>query len=567
MTAITPNADARSVRVERFPGLALARFLGARTIRTGGVWGTVVVVFVLASASGFTSLGATPAARERAYLTLATNPGLKALLGDVHAGGGVGGFIDWRALGALSIMTAVWALLAATRELRGEEVAGRWELFLSGRTTARRATLNALAGLGAGALVMFILIGVGVTAVGRRSSFGFSPGASIMFAVTETAAPCLFFAVGALASQLIATRGRAAAVSSAVLALAFMLRALGDAAPSVHWLVYVSPLGWVEQVDPLGATPRRWWLVPLAALVVVLASVAVALSDRDLGSSTIADQETAVAHTRLLGSGSLFAVRLLRSSICGWLLGIALAGWLYGTVTASAAKAFTSSTVVRNLAGNLTGEGKLLGAKTFAGVIFLVLTTLVMAYAASAVSGIREQEAEGYLDSLLVRRVSRWGWLAARAALALVVTVAASVTAAVTFWVGSAQQRAGLSLADLLRAGVNASAPGVLLLGLALAVYGFRPRLTAVVAYGAIVWSFLLEMLGSAFSINHWIMDTSLLHHIAPAGDEPRLAHRGRLRRHRRCPCAGRSLAVRPPRPRSRLSEARQVAATAAARR
>lgn len=138
-------------------------------------------------------------------------------------------------------------------------------------------------------------------------------------------------------------------------------------------------------------------------------------------------------------------------------------------------------------------------------------------YVASAASSIREQETEGYLDNILVRPVTRLSWLAGLAALALVTAAVASIVAAVTFWIGAAQQHAGLDLTDLTLAGVNAAAPAVLLLGLAIAVFGFRPRLTAVLAYGAIAWCFLLEMPGSAFSINHWIMDTSLLHHIAPA--------------------------------------------------
>ncbi len=517
MTVTATVAGAPRVTAARLPGLTLARFVGARAIRTGAVWGAVVVVFVFASATGFKSLGATAAARERVFVSLAANPGLKALLGDVRSGAGVGGFVDWRALGTLSIMTAVWALLTTTRALRGEEVAGRWELFLAGRTTARRATLNALAGLGAGLLTMFTVIWVGVAAVGRPSSVGFSPRVSAMFALTEIAAPTLFLAVGALASQIMATRARAATLSSAVLGVAFMLRALGDAAPSVHWLLYVSPLGWIEQVDPLGTAPRTAWLLAVTGLTVVLVAATVVLSGRDLGASTITDRDTSEPHTRLLGSSALFAVRLSRSSICAWVLGIALAGWLYGTVAASAARAFASSPVVRDITGSLTGQAKVQGAKTFAGVIFLVLTTLVMAYAASAISALREQESDGYVDNLLVRRVTRVSWFAGRAVLALAVTVLASIIAATTFWVGSAQQRAGLRLADLLRAGLNASAPAVLLLGLALAVFGFWPRLTAIVGYGAIVWSFLLEMLGSAFSINHWIMDTSLLHHIAPA--------------------------------------------------
>ena len=30
-------------------------------------------------------------------------------------------------------------------------------------------------------------------------------------------------------------------------------------------------------------------------------------------------------------------------------------------------------------------------------------------------------------------------------------------------------------------------------------------------------WAFLIEMLGSAVKVNHWIMDTSLLRHVALA--------------------------------------------------
>ena len=48
------------------------------------------------------------------------------------------------------ILGAIWGLLIATRSLRGEEDAGRWELFLSGRTTRGRAAVQAAIGLGVG---------------------------------------------------------------------------------------------------------------------------------------------------------------------------------------------------------------------------------------------------------------------------------------------------------------------------------------------------------------------------------------------------------------------------------
>jgi putative exporter of polyketide antibiotics len=60
-------------------------------------------------------------------------------------------------------------------------------------------------------------------------------------------------------------------------------------------------------------------------------------------------------------------------------------------------------------------------------------------------------------------------------------------------------------------------APAVLLAGVGLLVFGFAPRLLARVMYGIVGWSFLAQMLGSIGNLNHWILDTSLLHHIALA--------------------------------------------------
>lgn len=59
---------------------------------------------------------------------------------------------------------------------------------------------------------------------------------------------------------------------------------------------------------------------------------------------------------------------------------------------------------------------------------------------------------------------------------------------------------------------------------------GIRPRWTSAVMYVVIGWSFLLEMIGPAINLNHWILDTSLLHHVAfsPAVD-PRWSTAGIL--------------------------------------
>lgn len=61
------------------------------------------------------------------------------------------------------------------------------------------------------------------------------------------------------------------------------------------------------------------------------------------------------------------------------------------------------------------------------------------------------------------------------------------------------------------------TAPAALLLGIGVLVLGFTPRLTSIACWGLLAWAFLLDMLGSAIKVNHWVMDTSLLYHMALA--------------------------------------------------
>src|ERR1035441_938617 len=102
----------------------------------------------------------------------------------------------------MSLVGALWGLLVATRVTRGEEAAGRWEPFLAGRTTQRRAAAQALAGLVC-ALLLILASAAGATiAVGMSSDVGFGLGPSFLFAAAITAGAAEFIVVGTLAAQI-----------------------------------------------------------------------------------------------------------------------------------------------------------------------------------------------------------------------------------------------------------------------------------------------------------------------------------------------------------------------------
>ena len=148
---------------------------------------------------------------------------------------------------------------------------------------------------------------------------------------------------------------------------------------------------------------------------------------------------------------------------------------------------------------------------------FLIVAALVALVAAGQVTAARGEEAEGRLDHLLVRPVSRWSWLGGRAAVALAALVACGLAAGLATWLGAASQDAGVGLPAALGAGLNVVPPAVCIAGIGLAVLGVWPRRTAVVTYGVLAWSFLVELVGGVLNLDHWVLDTSVFHQMAPA--------------------------------------------------
>jgi ABC-2 type transport system permease protein len=500
----------RRRREGRFPELVIVRRLAGATSRGALVWGVVFGLVVVSSALGYVSTYSTVAERQRAAATLGTNKGLQAVFGVPHRIDTVGGWTAWRSLGMVSLIGAVWALLAATKQPRGEEDAGRWELLLAGQTTRRRAAGQAVAGLGLGLCVLWGLTAAITVAVGRGNDTRFSVSAGLFLAVALVSSSAMFLAVGALTSQLAATRRQAAGLAAGVLGAAFVLRLAADSASGLSWARWLSPLGWVDELRPLTGT-RPLALVPIIGFVIVLAAAAVYLAGRrDLGASTLPDRSTARAHTRLLGDPLGLSVRLVRNVAISWTLGLGAFGLILGLVAKSAGESIPRSTLEQ--LGAPRG-----GALGYLGVAFIIFAALVAMAAAGQVSATRDEEGEGHLDNLLVRPVARMPWLGGRLAVATAMLLVLGVAVGVGAWAGAASQQSDISLARILIAGVALVPPAVFVLGLGTLAQGLVPRYAGAVAYGIVAWSFLLQLIGSAVNLNSWVLDLSVFHHLAPA--------------------------------------------------
>ncbi|MHB8294688.1 MAG: hypothetical protein ACYDH5_08715 [Acidimicrobiales bacterium] len=499
----------------RWPNATVGLRTARKALRSGVLWGFAFGLTVASSALGYASAYKTPAQRERFAALFTSNAGLAAINGPAHGLYRVAGYTAWKSFMTLIVVGSVWGLLAGARLMRGEEDAGRWELLLAGQTTPRRAAGQALAGLGAGLVALWTLTALITVAVGRFPKVHIAAGPALYFATALVAAPAMFLAAGALASQLAATRRQAASYAGAALGLAYALRLLADSGTGLTWLRWVSPLGWVEALRPL-ALPRPLAFLPIAGLTALLGGLALWLAGRrDLGEGVLADRSATKDHLRLVGGPLGLAARLVRPAVAGWAAGIGAMALVMGLVAKQSGGVLTSSPSVEGVVSRLGVRGA--GAADYLGFVFLMVAVMVALLAAGQVSAARGEEADGRVDHLVVRPVSRSAWLAGRVGLATAAVLAAGLIAGLFAWLGAASQGSGAGFGSLLEAGINLAPPALFILGVGVCAMGLWPRAATAVTYGVLAWSFLVEVVGASVNASHWLLDTSVLHQMAPS--------------------------------------------------
>src|SRR6266545_3461803 len=112
---------------------AVALTAGRRAGRPGALWGYIFGAIIASAAYSYPKAFPTAASRARLALSFQGNAGFAAVFGPLRRIDTVAGYTAYKTMFTLMILGAIWGLLIATRLLRGEEEAGRWELFLSGQ--------------------------------------------------------------------------------------------------------------------------------------------------------------------------------------------------------------------------------------------------------------------------------------------------------------------------------------------------------------------------------------------------------------------------------------------------
>lgn len=512
--APAPSASPRhTARAGRDAGRAVVHLAVRQTWR-----GALVVVLLAGAMTAVVAAGYRTTVGDdldaQALAALAGSPAIRTLFGEPVALDTAGGFTVWRTGTALAVLLAAWSFLGVVRVTRGEEDAGRWDLLLAGRTglpaiVSRHLTVFVAADLLAGAAAAGALVAAGTAVSG-----------AVMYGLGLALVGIVFAGTGAVAAQLLSSRGAAVGASAAVLGLALLVRTVGDGVEALAWARWTTPFGLTALTRPYaGEDPLP--LVVLGVLAVVPLAVAPVLAARrDLRGAWFSGPTHRRPRRWLLGSPWSFALRRVTRPFLGWATGIAAWFLLIGLLAASMPAFLRDNPRFAALA-DAAGFSGLVRVEGYVAALFVLLAVPLGVFVAVRMAALARDEVAGRLWLLLAGPVRRRTVLLAEVVAALLGAVALAITAGTMTGLGATIVGAPLALPVALAGTLNVLPVAVLCLGAAVAALGWAPR--AVAALGALpaVGGFLLHVTAESSGAPGWVGAISPFAHLAAVPDQP----------------------------------------------
>jgi ABC-2 type transport system permease protein len=508
-TARAPARDLSTGVVRRSftsPTAALVRraFLDART-RTL-TFAYIYAVYSWVQTAAYHTTYPTVADRTAFARSFAGNDAIRLFYGYPYDVTTVGGYSAWRVGGTLSLAAAAFGTLAAVRALRTEEDVGRTELVLAGIVSRNMVFLSAMTAVAAGATVLWLAEFAGFVIAGLPVA------GSAYLALATCSVVLVFVAIGALASQLAASRRIALGLGAGAVSLFWLLRVLSDTISAMGWLRWMTPLGWAEALRPFGGPRPVFLLLAVGAGVPLLIVAARISASRDVGAGLVPATDTAQPSSRLLSSPTAQAFRRQRGILAGWTVGIASFGVILGAISTSVSTAGISQEMEKEF--EKFGTGSIVSPAGYLSFVFVVFIFAMCLFVCSQVGAARDEESDQRLETLLAQPVSRYRWLGGRLALSAVATGALSLLSGVMTWVGAHSQAVHVSLPRLLEASANCVPTSIMFLGIAALIYSVLPRASSALSYSLVGVSFLWYMVGALAGAPGWLVDLTPFRHI-----------------------------------------------------
>jgi ABC-2 type transport system permease protein len=485
----------------------------------------IISISGLAGLSGFAIEEGFSTLEDRiTYAATVANSAVSRAFEGVVDGPSFGSIMSTELFVFTAVLAAFMSSLAIVRHTRQNEETGSAEM-ISSTPVGRYAQLSA---------ALIVMVGANlITALLLAVALASSPSlldttGSIGFSLAIAAVGISFGAVAAVPAQAAESARGANSMVGIAVGISFLLRAVGDAFGAVNpdglsvtsaWPSWLSPLGWGQQI--FAYTQGNWWVFGLFAVFSIgLVSVAFTLlQHRDIGLGLFASKKGPARASRRLLSPLGLAWRLQRTILFGWIVGFAIYGSIIGGIAKEFEELIQTNEMMQEFFGGMGGNFQ----DMLFGSMFLYVGAIAVAYCAQAVLRLRSEETNGHLESILSTPVGRIKWFASHAVwllagTAIIMATAGLFTGIVDVLVNQSEWSqvlhvTGIALVQL---------PPVLAVGgTMLLVFGLRPNLTTIYAWGSFIGVLIITQLGLLLRLPDWVMNISPFGHMSLYPVEP----------------------------------------------
>ena len=427
----------------------------------------------------------------------------------------VGGYVQFRAFGSLAIAFAIWALVAASGAMRGDEERGIVEAVLAAGLSRPRMITARLAGFALGSLVAALAATAGLLAGVASGGETFSATAAVGAAVALAALGVCCYSLTTLLVQL--TSARSATVFAGIVLLAlFLINSLSRTFDGLARWRWLSPFHYYELSSPLvpgGGLDARATSILITIALATAVPAALAFSFRDIGSPLFRFPARARPASFEMSRSPVWRVPIVRDL---YERRISLLVWAAGLAALSAVFVVLTKTIVQPLlaipalaayfAFFLKGDVY----TSFLGYIWFGFAQLLMAgFAITHVARWSAEDADGRLDLILSGPISRVRVVVERVIVLMLGALLVAGVSGVAVGVEAHYQAIELDGRRLAEATLLL-VPFTLVFGAVGALLaGWIPR-AAVALLGAFAFaSYLIVQLGPIFKLPEWAEDLS----------------------------------------------------------
>ncbi|MDM5225184.1 ABC-2 transporter permease [Cytobacillus sp. NJ13] len=473
------------------------------------IWVVALTFFTIIVPTAFKGLYSSQQERDAMAQTMA-NPAMTAMTGPADLSNyTIGVMTAHQMLLMTAAVTGLMSILLVTRHTRADEEDGRLELLRS-LPVGRLSYLNAsLLVVSAACIILALINGFGLYALGIESM---DLEGSLLYGAALGSTGLFFAGVTAVFAQASDSSRGTIGYSIAILLISYLFRAITDISnESLSWL---SPLAWVTKAEVYDS--NNWWpIVLMIAAALVLFAVANYLNAiRDLDRGFLPSRPGKKYASRFLQSPIGLALRLQRTGIISWAIGMFVLGASYGSVLGDLESFFSDNEAMKQLLKPTEGVTLV---EQFIPMLMIVISLMATIPPVMAMNKLRGEEKKERIVHLLSRAVSRTKLLGSYFVISVINGFLMISLAALGLWsAGTAAVEGGLSFGMIFGAALSYYPAMLVMIGLSVFLIGFLPKFTSFI-WLYVLYSFIVLYLGGLFQFSDWIGSISPFGHVPQA--------------------------------------------------